>query len=565
MLADEAHSYFPDHQNLLQVVRGIRSLTADTGTDLGDSLSWPKSHSDLESPVSVITIGSVNAGKSSLINSLLRSPLAEVSPLPKTSTITAHHSQKPAPELATWPGVSSRFHHQPSSLREFVFIDTPGANRLDDSQKNTIHQLLGTCDIILAVLPSSDPWAPAIWDLISSIPPGRSGRLVIALQHADLRSTEDIRVMTGHLAVLAENRCGIIPPILPIAIPGMPPDDAGWKSGGCSDLWNWIVQTARADPYRRNLLTRWKGICESALNRLDETLDGFDSDLGKKSRFHAQSQSHLDAIRAHFLSQLEHGMEELKHSIQAESRLVANSLRKNLAILRSLIRLFGKDHTASKIEEEFRNRVRSAIKDIGSEDAQSLCQACLDHWHNTMKEASRHGIYLDDSNADTIRKLEAAANRFLHVLEASAHEQLGGIHLRNRLIKDLRRRNRALGAFTACCLLFLTLTGITGAIGIPWLPYLFGATALLFVPGAVLIGQKTKKPIIDRFLRHQEEACAIFAKSLQSGYEAALILVFETYSELLVPLRQEIFSHESRIKPLQRRWQELFLLLKSHN
>lgn len=557
MAADQP-PFFPERQKLTGVVWGIESLARQSGTDVSGQFTHREFEQTLAAPVRILVIGAVNSGKSSLINALFQTDLAEVCNLPTSPEILFHASEQRAQTIKL-PGNDQIVPHgNTGTLDEFLVIDTPGASRLSNEQHKRVISLLSDTDLILAVLPTSDPWSPGVWDLIEKTPPGRLHHLTLVLQHADLREADDIKVMKGHLAILAKKRCGKVLPVFPIALPGPP-----HSRRGVIELWNRLLTSLGNRSESVELLALWKRKATDALHEIDRSIDGFDSRLSKQTRFLNQAQAHIEEIKAHFTSQLGPAMEELATTLTAEGRLVARSLRKRLAVVPSMFRVFGRDKTASHVGKEFTERLTAVVRLNGSEDAVEIVRACKEHWSDTKENASRDGVALKIDQKSFDQLINTAGSHFVESLDEAISTRIEALNLRNKMVKLLRRRNRALGSFAATSLVCFMLGGITGSLSMPWVPYLCCILGLAFTLGGAYTAWKSRPKIIDSFLAHQAVACSNFTERLREGYESAVHGMFRDYSMTLSPILDDVKTKEAEVRPLQKRWQELYLLLRA--
>ena len=511
----------------------------------------------------LLVLGAVNAGKSTLINALCCSPLSSVSKLPETKTMALYHAGGRPCTFTLPPSVSTFCRDDVPVLTDFSFIDTPGTNGFTPETFAITRELASSCDAILVVLAATNPWEPATWDAISHLAPQDLSKIIFVLQQADLRPQEDIQVLIGHVADLARKRCDITAPVFPVSLAGPVIGPDGMENPACSPIWQHIIAKIRNAPDHRELIADWKIRATNALRALEDHIDLTQRDLGEKNRLLDEVERDISLMHASFRRQLETRMEELAASFRMGNDSTLQLLRKRLRFLPSLLRLFGKDHTAGAMEAAFVERLKSAFQDTGKEDALAILSACRDHTHRVEARLRQHGLTLPLSEQDLENHLSQAGDRFRAKLEQAAGVQLESVRVRNQLAKELRRRNRALTAFTASCLMFLTLGAVAGALNIPWAAYSLCAASLLFLAGAFITAWRTTPPVLDVFDRHMSEACGTFAIALLTDYDDALHGVFRDYSETMLPLRATLSQKESSVKPLQKHWQELFLRLRT--
>lgn len=556
-------SFFPDQQRLLEVVSATRALAHEIGSDVSIHLPEQEIDTTLRRRRALMALGAVNTGKSTLINALCRAPLCPVSKLPETKRITVYQDGGPAPGELAHPLAQTCLRSDIPALREFTLIDTPGTNEFTADVHAGIREMASACDALLVVLASTNPWEPATWDAITQLHPSDHGKIVFILQQADLRPKEDIGVLLGHVADLARKRCGISPPVFPVAAPAPVTSQGHGGIPECTVIWQHITASIRATGSHRSLISDWKKRSSSALRLLEDHIDNTQRDIGHKNTLLDIVEHDIGLMHASFRRQLATRIEELASSFRMGNDDTLCLLRKSMRFLPSLLRLFSGDRTASTMETAFVARLKSTFQDLGKEDAMAILSACRDHARTVEERLGQQGLSLPLSRKELEDHLTRAEDRFREKLDQAASVRLEAVRVRSRLSKELRRRNHALSAFTASCLIFLTLGSVAGALQSPWMAYVLCSIALLFLVGGVLTAWRTAPRVLEVFDRQMGDACVTFANALLTDYEDALRGVFRDYSETMLPLRSSLSRDESTVKPLRKRWQEIFLRLRT--
>lgn len=563
-MATEGPPFFSDQQRLIEVVLATRALAGDLKADVSALLPQDDFHATLAKPHVLLILGASHSGKSTLLNALFRSEPSPVSPHTGTSRVTLHRGSSSHAKYLTDPLLHTVSHPNCAALSEFAAIDTPGANRLTPEDSSLILRLVEQSSLILGILSTANPWEPATWDMLHRSCSQSASKLVLVLQHADLPQADDLAVLQGHITDLAKRRLGFLPPIFPIACPAPAPNPSSWHSSGCQTLWNHLIHAIVESPERQSMMQRWKHLASTALRSLDDHIDHLHRQIGERQHFLGRVQAEIDHIQSHFRQSLESGIDHLAMALHEECGSIHQDLKRKLGILPSLIRLFSKDTTASKIETRFVGDLQSAIHKVGKEDASEIAKACLDHWLGIRTDASAQQLGLPGNDPDAKNVLAQARDRFVESLDKAAAERLSSIHLRSKLDRELRRRNRTLAAYAATAMIFLTLGATTGALGWPvWWAIALCALSVLFLTGAVLISWATRPGILESFHQQLAEACTNVARTMQADYEEALHGMLRDYADILIPLHRSISEREATIKPLQKRWQEIFLQLKT--
>ena len=561
--------YFATRERLSDVIRGIVVLAEETTTALGDRLHPSEIESGLGTPFLFVVCGEVNAGKSTLINGLFGHDLCRTSALPETQRISWYRYGSPTRDAAVTPMLEQRFRPL-DFLRNFNVVDTPGINAIEPGHEELTSRIIPTADLILVVFPISNPWGPATWNFISSLPTHTLERVVIILQMADQREANDIQVILGHVADLAMKRIDRVPPIF--AISGKLASEAKLtspiaasllKASGCTALEDCISKTICQSPARRKTLETWRSQSAAVLRSIEDRIEEQSRSTSNQNRFLDQVEREIDSIRQTFVTRLPRHLAGVAEVFETEAAWVSKHLRRKLRAIPSFIRLFSGDRTGPQMETAFIECLQSAIEAVAEKDGGEVADACQAHW-DELGGRVRKVMGIDLNAAAPIGEtLAAAKNRFVTRLGSAAREGVGNLQVRTQLDKELRRRNLALKSFVFMALVFTSIGASCGALGIPWAPAILLAIAALFLTGGMLAAMVTRKSITGEFQSRLLNTCGTFASTLHTDYEEALRIVFRDYADSLANVRTHLARDKLAIEPRLRRWQELFLTLKA--
>lgn len=561
--------YFATRERLSNVMRGIVGLAEETTTDLGDQLPLAEIQNGLGSPFLFVVCGEVNAGKSTLINGLFGRDLCRVNVLPETHRVFWYRFGDPARDVEVTPMLEERY-RPVEFLRDFNLIDTPGTNSIDQSHQEITERFLPTADLILFVFPVTNPWGAATWNFISTLPAESLERVVFIIQQADQRDPGDLQVILGHMADLSLKRIGRVPPVFAVsgklayeAKRAAPFAADRLAASGYAALEDFISKTVCQSPARRNALETWRSQAAAALRTVEDRIEEQTRAINNQNSFMDRVEREIDDIRETFVKRLPHHLADVAEVFETEAVWVTQQLRRKLRALPSILRLFAGDRTGAEMEATFIARLQTTVEAVAEKDGIEVAEACLDHWDDLgarVKDAM--GVDLDA--ADPVEEtLAHAKKRFVTRLGRAARQGVGNLKVRNHLDKELRRRNLALKSFVFMTLVLTTAGATCGALAIPWAPAILCAAAALFLTGGVLAAWSTRKSITREFQIRLLDTCGAFASTLHTDYEEALRIVFRDYTATLAGVRTHLAREKLAIEPRLRRWQELFLTLKT--
>ena len=559
--------YFATRRRLSGLLHGILDLCRESGAQPSEPLLDVES--GLGKPFRLAVCGEINAGKSTLLNGLFGDPLCPVGKLPVTNRL--HHYRFGDDPLDRDIDDSLTENFRPRGfLRDFELIDTPGINDGKPEHLDALQRVAAAADFLMCVFPVSNPWMAATWDFISRLSAATLDRSALVIQQADLREPGDIKVILGHVADLSRKRLGRVLPVFAVsgklaleAKQAMPRDVAALRQSGLPRLDDFISGHVCLSSSRRELLDTWRGHAAAALRSLDDHIEDQNRVINGHTRFVEGVESEIEEIREEFIVRLPRHLSTVAEVFESEAAEVSRLLHRRLRALPSFLRLFTGDRTGQQMEAAFIERLKQTIEAVAAKDGGEVVEACSDHWadlatrvRETMDCDLKAVAPIDETLAD-------ARDRFMRRLSAAAGQGVGELKVRNRLDKDLRRRNLALRSFTVTTLLLTIAGAVTGAFGVPWLPFILCGIAAIFLAGGVLVAWITRRSITRDFRSRLLDTCGAFATALHSDYADSLSQVFRVYSAALAPLHQLLAREKLAIEPRLRRWQELFLTLKA--
>jgi len=561
--------YFATRERLSSVMGGISALAEETGADLTGKLPFEEIEKGLGNPFLFVVSGEVNAGKSTLINTLFGQDLCKVNVLPETHKVLWYRHGPVARDVDITPVLEERY-RPIGFLKDFYLVDTPGTNSVVKGHQQITERFLPAADLILFVFPVTNPWGAATWDFVTKIPEGGLSRVAFVIQQADQREPADLEVILGHMRDLSMKRIGHVPPIFAVsaklageAKKAETISPLQLERSGFPALENFISKQVCGSPERRALLENWRAQAASALRAVEDRIEDQTRTLDGQDRFLHQIEREIDGMRERFVTRLSRHLPGVAEVFQTEAVWVSNILSSRLGAGRSLLRLFTGDRTGQEMESLFIERLQAAIGSVAEVDGLEVAEACRQHWaelRGRVKESM--GVDLDGSHPIE-ETLEAAKQRFIHRLGRDAGQSIGNLKVRNQLDKVLRRRNVALKSFTFMTLALVTAAGTLGALSVPWLPFIFCGTGLLFLVGGVFTAWVTRKRIVLEFRDRLLDTCGTFATTLRADYEEALRAVFQDYGDSLTAVRKHLAKEKLAVEPRLKKWKELFLTLKA--
>lgn len=558
--------YFTARGRLAGVMAGIGALAAETGTELTD----PGELADgLGPPFVFVVCGEVNAGKSALFNGLFGHDLCPMNKLPETKVVAWYQWGPAATEVVVVPLLEERYRPL-GFLRDFHLIDTPGINSAVVGHQQITDRLLPVAELVMFVLPVSNPWGAVTWNVISRLPAAVLEKVVLVIQQCDRVDPADIGVILGHMRVLSQQRLGREVPTFAVsaklafeAKQGVPVDGRRLAASGFPALEAHLATQVCDSPWRQAKLETWRGQAAAALRAVESQLEKQGKVIGTQAVFLEDEERNIAGMRERFIARLPSHLSGVAEVFQRESVWVGRLLRRQLGVLRSVYRLFVGDPTSHAMETAFIERLQATVEAVAEKDGEEVVAACRQHWNELAERALQvMGVRLGDA-VQLDERLMEVRNRFVKRLGRAAREGIGQLKVRNQLGNDLSRRNLSLKSFTLVTLLLVTMAGTCGALAVPVVPLILLGMAGVFGLAGWVIARLSRRVVVTGFQDRLLDTCGGFASALKSDYEEALRIVFQDYGDTLGAIRRHLVAAKGTLEPRQKRWNELFLTLKA--
>ena len=561
--------YFAARGRLAAMMSGISALAEESGTELTGPAALDNFAEVLGPPFLFIVCGEVNAGKSALINALFGHDLCYVSQLPATQRVSWYRYGAVAKDEPVLPLLDDCC--RPLAwLRDFNVIDTPGINAAVAGHMEITERFMPVAALVMFVLPVSNPWGAATWNVISKVPPEVLERAVLVIQQCDRVNQADIAVILGHMQDLSRKRLGRVLPTFAVsaksafdAKQAVPVDGKRLAASGFPELERHISSAVCDAPDRKAMLEGWRQQAAGALRAVDDCLDRQSRTIQNHSGFLEEEERRIALLREHFIARLPLHLSEVAEVFKRECVWVGRLLHRQLGALRSVARLFFGDQTSQAMELAFIDRLQMTVVAVAEKDGEEVVTACRRHWDELAKRTLEvMGVRVGDA-AQLDQALVGVRDQFVKRLGEVARSGIGNLKVRNQLGNDLARRNLSLKSFAFVTLLLVAVAGTCGALGWAMIPpWVLGLAAGFALAGWV-IALLTRRMVVTGFQARLLDTCDEFAGTLRADYEEALWIAFQGYSETLGAIRRHLVVAKGSLEPRQKRWNELFLTLKA--
>jgi small GTP-binding protein len=182
----------------------------------------------LDDLFTIVIVGEVNAGKSSLINALFGTKLRTEGPIPVDDRISIlRYGEEPSEKRLT--DFITEQHYPVEFLRNITLVDTPGTNSIVQRHQEITHDFIPRADLVLFVTSIDRPLSESERQFLQYIREWGK-KIVFALNKVDTKSDAEVDEVLEYLRSNVKQIFGFEPMIFPIA--GKLALEA--KSGGAS-------------------------------------------------------------------------------------------------------------------------------------------------------------------------------------------------------------------------------------------------------------------------------------------------------------------------------------------
>lgn len=204
MIGDD---YFELRSRIGTDLLALAAAVRETGGDAESAAIIDNLLASLKEPFVFVVVGEVNVGKSTFLNALFGHDFSRTGVMPTTDKILffkhgAEHQVVPVtPTL-------DEVHAPVDFLRDFHVVDTPGTNSIENEHQEITERFVPIADLVIFVFSAMNPWGASAWQFLEKVHRKWMRHVVFVLQQCDLRSPEEIDVITDYMGQLTRQRFG---------------------------------------------------------------------------------------------------------------------------------------------------------------------------------------------------------------------------------------------------------------------------------------------------------------------------------------------------------------------
>lgn len=213
MIGDD---YFELRSRIGTDLLALGAALRDCGGDADSTAIIDNLIASLKEPFVFVVVGEVNVGKSTFLNALFGQDFSQTGVVPTTDKILffkhgPHHEVVPVTPTLDEVQAPVDF------LRDFHIVDTPGTNSIENEHQQITERFVPIADLVIFVFSAMNPWGASAWQFLEKVHRDWMRHVIFVLQQSDLRSPEEIQVITDYMSQLTRQRFGRDFPLFPVS------------------------------------------------------------------------------------------------------------------------------------------------------------------------------------------------------------------------------------------------------------------------------------------------------------------------------------------------------------
>lgn len=204
MIGDD---YFQLRSRLGAELHTLAEVIRDLGGDTEAIAIAENLIASLKEPFVFVVVGEVNVGKSTFLNALFGQDFSRTGVMPTTDKIM-FFKHGPVQQIVPVTPTLDEVHVPNDILKDFHIVDTPGTNSIENEHQEITERFVPIADLVIFVFSAMNPWGASAWQFLDKVHKHWMRNVVFVLQQCDLRSAEEIQVITDYMGQLSRQRYG---------------------------------------------------------------------------------------------------------------------------------------------------------------------------------------------------------------------------------------------------------------------------------------------------------------------------------------------------------------------
>jgi len=204
MIGDD---YFELRSRIGTDLLALAAALRENGGDADSAMILDNLIASLKEPFVFVVVGEVNVGKSTFLNALFGQDFSSTGVVPTTGKILFFRHGDEHSVVPITPTLDEVY-APVDFLRDFHIVDTPGTNSVENEHQLITERFVPIADLVIFVFSAMNPWGASAWQFLEKVHREWMRHVVFVLQQSDLRSPEEIEVITDYMGQLTRQRFG---------------------------------------------------------------------------------------------------------------------------------------------------------------------------------------------------------------------------------------------------------------------------------------------------------------------------------------------------------------------
>lgn len=201
------NDYFELRSRVGTELLALGAAVRETGGDAESAMIIDNLIASLKEPFVFVVVGEVNVGKSTFLNALFGQDFSQTGVMPTTDKILFFKHGAEYRVTAVTPTLDE-VQAPVDFLRDFHIVDTPGTNSIENEHQQITERFVPIADLVIFVFSAMNPWGASAWQFLEKVHRDWMRHVIFVLQQSDLRSPEEIQVITDYMGQLTRQRFG---------------------------------------------------------------------------------------------------------------------------------------------------------------------------------------------------------------------------------------------------------------------------------------------------------------------------------------------------------------------
>ncbi len=204
MIGDD---YFELRSRIGTDLLALAAALRESGGDAESAAILDNLIASLKEPFVFVVVGEVNVGKSTFLNALFGQDFSSTGVVPTTGKILFFRHGEEHSVVPVTPTLDEVY-APVDFLRDFHIVDTPGTNSVENEHQLITERFVPIADLVIFVFSAMNPWGASAWQFLEKVHREWMRHVIFVLQQSDLRSPEEIQVITDYMGQLTRQRFG---------------------------------------------------------------------------------------------------------------------------------------------------------------------------------------------------------------------------------------------------------------------------------------------------------------------------------------------------------------------